>query len=139
MFRNIRTKLVVITSCLSAESELDKKGEVLLKNGVRQVMQLIEVKKGEAERGEITEEEAKEYVRVLLLGEKNAEGKRPIRREIDLGKSGYFIAYTSKDLEAMHPSLEGQDVWEVEEINSQTEKLNELAKDLEKLISAFVL
>lgn len=53
MFRNIRTQLVVITSCLSAESELDKKGEVLLKNGVRQVMQLIEGKEGEAERGEI--------------------------------------------------------------------------------------
>ncbi|SFN71149.1 methyl-accepting chemotaxis protein [Proteiniclasticum ruminis] len=129
MFKKIRTKLVVITSILlltpililgitsylSAKSELDKKGEALLKNGVRQVMQLIEVKKGEAERGEITEEEAKEYVRVLLLGEKNSEGKRPIRREIDLGKSGYFIAYTSKGLEAMHPSLEGQDVWEVEE------------------------
>lgn len=46
MFRNIRTKLVVITSYLSAESELDKKGEVLLKNGVRQVMQLIGGKKG---------------------------------------------------------------------------------------------
>lgn len=102
-------------SYLSAKSQLEDKGETILKNGVRQAMQLIDAKKIEISRGEITLEEAQEEVRVILLGVKDAEGKRPISKNIDLGEHGYFIAYTGEGIEAMHPSLEGQNVWEVED------------------------
>jgi|GEM_PF-1798684 len=100
MFRKIRTKLVVLTSMLlllpilvlgifsylSAKDALDEKGEVILKNGVRQVMQLIDVQKAQVARGEITEEEAMEYVRVLLLGEKMQMGYGPFVETLTWGQ-----------------------------------------------------
>jgi methyl-accepting chemotaxis protein len=103
--------------------QLDEKGEIILKNGVRQAMQLIEAKKLEVERGTLTLEEAQEEVRVMLLGVKDAENKRPISKNIDLGANGYFIAYTGDGVEAMHPSLEGKDVWEVEDKSGNGFKL----------------
>src|SRR5690554_4964952 len=106
----IRKKLILISSTLlilpilvlgsisylNAKSQLDDKGETILKNGVRQAMQLIESKKTEVERGKITLEKAQEEVRMILLGEKDADGKRPISKNIDLGENGYFIAYTGE-------------------------------------------
>lgn len=103
--------------------QLDEKGEIILKNGVRQAMQLIEAKKLEVERGTLTLEEAQEEVRVTLLGVKDADNKRPISKNIDLGAHGYFIAYTGDGVEAMHPSLEGQNVWEVEDKSGNGFKL----------------
>lgn len=113
-----------------AKTQLDEKGEITLKNGVRQAMQLIEAKKLEVERGTLTLEEAQEEVRVTLLGVKDAENKRPISKNIDLGAHGYFIAYTGDGVEAMHPSLEGQNVWEVEDKSGNGFKLvqNQIAQ-----------
>jgi len=127
--QSIRTKLIIISSLLLilpiiaigsasyffAKDQLSQKGEVILKNGVRQVMQLIESKKLEVSRGDITLEEAQEEVRVMLLGPKDAENKRPISKFIDLGPNGYFLAYSVDGVEVMHPSLEGKSVWDVED------------------------
>ena len=129
MKQSIRTKLIIISSLLLilpiiaigsasyffAKDQLSQKGEVILKNGVRQVMQLIESKKLEVSRGDITLEEAQEEVRVMLLGPKDAENKRPISKFIDLGPNGYFLAYSVDGVEVMHPSLEGKSVWDVED------------------------
>lgn len=131
--RNIRftiqLKLVIISSLLltiplaltgafsytTAKSELDKKGEVILKNSVEQALQLIDAKQAEVERGTLTLEEAQEQVKVALLGEKDAEGKRPINSSVDLGENGYFVVYDAQGNEVAHPSLEGQNVWDVED------------------------
>lgn len=132
----IRKKLILISSTLlilpiiilgsisylNAKSQLDDKGEIILKNGVRQAMQLIESKKIEVKRGKISLDKAQEEVRVILLGEKDADGKRPISKNIDLGENGYFIAYTGEGIEAMHPSLEGVDVWAVEDKGGNGQK-----------------
>lgn len=129
MFKTIRTKLILISSILlilpivilgtasyfSAKEELNLKGEVILKNAVHQVRQLIDVKKKEVEWGELTLEEAKESVRQILMTEKNGEGVREIRKDIDLGKQGYFLAYDSKGMVVMHPSLEGESLWDTAE------------------------
>lgn len=129
MFKTIRTKLILISSILlilpivilgtasyfSAKEELNLKGEVILKNAVHQVRQLIDVKKKEVEWGELTLEEAKESVRQILMTEKNGEGVREIRKDIDLGKQGYFLAYDSKGMVVMHPSLEGESLWDTTE------------------------
>lgn len=126
MFQTIRTKLITVSSLLlllpimilgtasylSAKEELNTKGEVILKNGVHQVRQLIEVKKKEVEWGELTLEEAKESIRQILMTEKDKEGKRTIKKDIDLGENGYFIAYDSDGTLVMHPSLEGENLWE---------------------------
>ncbi|MBF4692436.1 methyl-accepting chemotaxis protein [Fusibacter ferrireducens] len=126
---SIRRKLIVISSLLLiipvvaigvtsyffAKNQLTLKGETILKNGVRQVMQLIDAKKVEVERGTISLEEAQEEIRVMLLGVKDADNSRPISKNIDLGPNGYFFAYSIDGVEVMHPSLEGTNVWEVED------------------------
>lgn len=125
----IKRKLILISSLLLivpilvlgsvsyffAKSQLELKGETILKNGVKQSLQLMKAKQLDVENGNITLEEAQEAVRVELLGPKDAENKRPISKNIDLGANGYFIAYTGSGIEAMHPSLEGKDVWAVED------------------------
>ena len=118
MFKTIRTKLITVSSLLlllpiiilgtasylSAKEELNIKGEVILKNSVHQVRQLIEVKKKEVEWGELTLEEAKESIRQILMSEKDKDGKRTIKKDIDLGENGYFIAYDSDGTLVMHPA-----------------------------------
>lgn len=127
--RTIRVKLISMASILMilpliitgifsyqiAKSELNKKGEIALKNSVKQAIQLIDSKQKEIAAGNITVAEAQEQVRVYLLGAKDSEGKRPINKNINLGKNGYFVAYDEKGIEMAHPSLEGKNVWEVED------------------------
>ncbi len=98
-----------------AKSELNKKGEVILKNGVHQAMQFIASKQEEVKKGSITLAEAQEDVKVYLLGAKDSDGKRPTNKTIDLGKNGYFVVYDASGLEVAHPSLEGQNVWDLED------------------------
>jgi methyl-accepting chemotaxis protein len=109
---------LIITGVFSyqiAKSELNKKGELALKNSVKQVLQLIDSKQSEIGLGHLTEAEAQEQVKVYLLGKKDSEGKRPINKNVDLGKSGYFVVYDEKGIEVAHPTLEGKNVWEVED------------------------
>lgn len=112
-----------VTSYIVARDQLDLKGEVILQNGVRQVMQLIEAKKLEVSRGDISLEDAQEEIKVMLLGPMDAEGKRPINRNIDLGEHGYFVVYGTEGTEILHPSLEGQNVWDVEDKSGKGYKL----------------
>lgn len=126
---NIRKKLIIISSLLLivpilvlgsvsyyfAKTQLESKGETILKNGVKQAVQLMKAKQFDVEQGNLTLEEAQEAVRIELLGVKDSENKRPISKNIDLGENGYFIAYTGNGIEAMHPSLEGVDVWGAED------------------------
>lgn len=86
-------------------------------------MQLIDAKKVEIARGDISIEEAQEEIRVLLLGPKDADNKRPISKNIDLGPNGYFLAYSTDGVEVMHPSLEGTSVWETEDKSGSGFKL----------------
>ena len=134
---SIRKKLILISSLLLiipiiaigttsyffAKNQLSLKGETILKNGVKQVMQLIDAKKLEVSRGSITLEEAQEEVRVKMLGVKDADNKRPISKTVDLGPNGYFLAYSSDGVEVMHPSLEGTNVWETEDKSGSGFKL----------------
>lgn len=102
-----------VPSYYIAVSELDLKGEMVLKNSVEGALHLIEAKQEAVSRGELTLEEAQEQVREALIGKKNTDGTRTITSSIDLGKDGYFVAYSRDGVELMHPMLEGQNVWEV--------------------------
>lgn len=106
-----------------AKSELNKKGEVILKNSVVQAMQLIDAKAEQVKLGLIDLETAQEQVKTYLLGPMNSEGKRPINRNIDLGQNGYFIIYDEHGLEVAHPTLEGDNVWEAEDKSGNGFKL----------------
>lgn len=105
----------VITGYIVSKSELNDKGKVILKNSVHQAMMLIDEKKKDIAAGNISEEDAKEAVKQYLLGEKDSEGKRPINKSINLGANGYFMIYDEKGLEVAHPSLEGQNVWDIQD------------------------
>jgi methyl-accepting chemotaxis protein len=134
---SIRSKLILMASLLLiipllitgivsyqiAKGELNNKGEVILKNSVRQALQLIDIKQKEVTKGTVTLAEAQEEVKIYLLGVMNSEGKREINKNIDLGKSGYFVVYDDKGLEVAHPSLEGQNVWDVEDKSGNGFKL----------------
>ena len=134
---SIRQKLVIISTSLlivpililgffsytESKNQLDAKGELILQNGVRQVMQLIESKKVELQRSDVSLEEVQEEIKQMLLGPMNEEGLRPINQNIDLGENGYFIIYDAQGTEVMHPSLEGVNVYDVEDKSDNGFKL----------------
>lgn len=107
--------LIGVTSYLQAKKQLSSKGEIILKNAVTQAMILIDAQKEAVKRGEVSLEDAQEAVKVALLGPMDAEGKRPISKRVDLGEHGYFVVYSPEGDEVLHPSLEGQNVWDVED------------------------
>lgn len=129
---NIHTisfKLVIISSLLlivplltvgmvsyyTAKDQLDEKGKVILKNSVKQAVQLIDEAQERVEDGSITLAEAQEEIKTALIGKKNKDGTREIDSKVDIGENGYFIAYDEKGNELAHPSLEGQNVWDNED------------------------
>lgn len=134
---SIRTKLMVISLVLlmipmtimgvsgyfQSKNQLDEKGKLVLKNAVIQAMDLIDNQKKSVERGEISLDQAQETIKQYLLGPKDDQGKRSIRSDIDLGENGYFIIYSSEGIEVMHPTLEGKNVWDVEDKQGSGMKL----------------
>lgn len=127
--KSIGSKLIAVTTILLivpllitgffsykiAKSELDKKGQVILENGVKQALAVIDLKQKEVENGYLTLEEAQEQVKTYLIGKMGSDGKRPITNNLDLGKNGYFIVYDDAGNEVAHPTLEGKNVWDAED------------------------
>lgn len=104
-----------LTSYFISKNQLTKQGKTILKNGVKMALKLIDAKNEEVKKGTISLADAQEQVRVYLLGTKNADNTRTIQKDVDLGKNGYFIAYSKDGTELMHPSLEGKNVWKTTE------------------------
>ncbi|PIE77273.1 MAG: hypothetical protein CSA13_00110 [Clostridiales bacterium] len=115
--------VIGVTDFLHTKKELNEKGEVILKNAVEQAMQLIDAYQEAVERGSMTKADAQESVKQFLLGPRDEDGKRTINKNIDLGENGYFLAYTPDGIEAMHPSIEGENVWEAEDKSGNGVKL----------------
>ncbi len=93
-----------------AKKELEDSGKILLKNSVEMTLQVIDANQKLVDGGKLTLEDAQERTREYMLGKKNADGTRPINKNVSLGKSGYLLAYTKDGVEAAHPSLEGKSV-----------------------------
>ncbi len=115
--------VIGVTDFLHTKKELNEKGEVILKNAVEQAMQLIDAYQEAVEKGNMTKAEAQESVKQFLLGPRDEDGKRTINKNIDLGENGYFLAYTPDGVEAMHPSIEGKNVWDAEDKSGNGVKL----------------
>lgn len=125
----IKTKLIMITGLLLvipvltlglisyevARKELENSGKTLLKNSVEMTLQVITENQKNVDQSKVTLEEAQENVREYMLGKKNADGTRPINKNLSLGQNGYLIAYTKDGIEAAHPSLEGKNVLETKD------------------------
>jgi methyl-accepting chemotaxis protein len=120
----IKKKLILVTGLLLlipvltlgiisyevAKKELEESGKVLLKNSVEMTLRVIDGKQKLVDDGKITLDEAQESVREYMLGEKNADGTRPLNDSTSLGKNGYLLAYTQEGIEAVHPTLEDKSV-----------------------------
>lgn len=129
----IRSKLFIISVCLllipslvigvssyySAKTNLDNLGEKTLKNGVEMALLLIDSKNTSVKNGELTLEEAQEQVKQYLLGDLQSDGTRALTSKVDLGANGYFVAYGEDGLEIAHPSIEGTNGWENQDIDGQ--------------------
>lgn len=98
-----------------AKHQLDEKGETLLKNSVKMAKMLIASKYVEVQSGQTDEDEAIENIKETLQGKLQNDGTRLLHHTIDLGKNGYFIIYDLNGNEVMHPTLEGQNVLEVQD------------------------
>lgn len=95
----------------TAKSELDAMGEATLKQHVDMTIQLIDAYQSMVEKGVLTREEAQEQVRIRSVGPKKTDGKT---REIvnKIGEYGYAFAIDAKGMDVMHPSREGENLWE---------------------------
>lgn len=123
----IRLKLILVTGLLLilpvlalggisysvAKGELESGGKTLLKNSVEMTLQVIDTNQKLVDQGKLSLDEAKENVRVYMLGTKQADGTRQLNKNLTLGESGYLLAYTQEGVEAAHPSLEGKSVIDV--------------------------
>src|SRR5699024_5568160 len=106
-----------IFSYQKSASSLDDLGATNLQNSVEMTIEMIEALDEEVENGNLSLKEAQEKVKVSILGEKDSEGLRPINKDIDLGEFGYmFIADSNGNLIA-HPTIEGENTWNREDIN----------------------
>ncbi|MEC0089265.1 methyl-accepting chemotaxis protein [Paenibacillus macquariensis] len=91
--------------------------ESKLSSSVNLALALIENMEKSVQLGQLTELEAQEQVRTLLLGAKDADGTRPINKSIDLGTNGYFFILDNKGKLLAHPKLEGDNIWDKQTSN----------------------
>src|SRR5690625_130402 len=127
----IRTKLILasvllltipllvlgILSYQKAKNTLDDYGNTRLQNSVEMTISMIAALNKEVEKGNISLEDAQEEVKIAILGEKDAEGNRPINKNIDVGENGYIYILDENGTQLAHPSIEGENVWEEQDEN----------------------
>ncbi|MDF2843043.1 MAG: mcpC1 [Herbinix sp.] len=113
LFLLIPSTFIGISSYLVAKNQLDVQGENMLINNVNATLQLISLKNEDVEAGKLTLEEAQEQVKEYMLGKKQADGTRPVSDNMKFGENGYLVAYGADGLEIAHPSIEGQNVWDL--------------------------
>ncbi len=109
----VATLSVGLAGYVIAKRELDARGATILVNAVKQARMLIDAKHRAVVNGTLNEERAIEEIKIQLLGPLQSDGTRALHGNIDLGPNGYLILYDLEGTEIMHPTLEGQRVWEV--------------------------
>lgn len=124
--RSIKAKLIIVSMLIltvplillgilsyqKSVSSLDELGATNLKNSVEMTIELIEALNAEVEKGNLPLEEAQEQVKIAVLGEMEADGTRPINKNIDLGENGYIFILGDDGEQIAHPILEGENSWD---------------------------
>ncbi|UOF91659.1 methyl-accepting chemotaxis protein [Fodinisporobacter ferrooxydans] len=130
-FKSLRTELIIICLLIlaipsiiigilgyeTAKSELDKSGKIQLINDVRLVNSTIGELNKEVEAGRLPLQVAQERVKEMILGPKDASGKRPINHAFNLGANGYFFVFDKHATEIAHPTLEGKNLWNMKSVD----------------------
>ena len=104
-----------IIGYIVSKQQLNEKGEIILQNGVDMAIQMIDLAQKDVEKGKLSLEDSQERVKEYLLGELQSDGTRPNISPLDLGEHGYFVVYGLDGEEIAHPSLEGQNMWDVKD------------------------
>ncbi|MGE7093309.1 methyl-accepting chemotaxis protein [Lysinibacillus sp. NPDC048646] len=141
-FRSIKTKLIVFSLILliiplvtlgflsyqQSKSSLEDVGKENLKNSVEMTIEMIKFLNKDVEAGKLPLAEAQEKVKVAILGEKTAEGKRPLNKNIKLGDNGYIFVVDQEGVSVANPNIEGANVWD--EVDSNGVKfIQEMIKE----------
>ncbi len=106
----ISTGLVGTVNYIVVKGELDQVGQQSLKNGTLGILNLIEQLDAQVQNGKLTLEEAQESARTQIVGKKVEDNKRSIDNPVKYGDNFYFYAFQDNGLVETHPSLEGQDI-----------------------------
>lgn len=109
----VPTIVIGFSSYTVSKNEMNESGKAALENSVRMVIGMINLLNEQVENGSLTLEQAQEKLRVELLGEKNADNKRPVKSEYTVGETGYPWAIAKDARSVMNPSNEGQDLTDV--------------------------
>ncbi|MET3941645.1 methyl-accepting chemotaxis protein [Paenibacillus sp. PvP094] len=109
----VPTIVIGFSSYTVSKNEMNESGKAALENSVRMVIGMINLLNEQVENGSLTLEQAQEKLRVELLGDKNADNKRPVKSEYTVGETGYPWAVGKDAHSVMNPSNEGQDLTDV--------------------------
>lgn len=101
-----------------AKKALVEKGKINLKNSVLLASEYIESQYKLVEVGALHEETAIEIIKATLAGPLNEDGSRKLHQNINLGDNGYFIIYNQEGYEVMHPTLEGEYVFDEQDLEN---------------------
>ncbi|HJV18222.1 MAG TPA: methyl-accepting chemotaxis protein, partial [Bacillales bacterium] len=96
---------------------LNDLGKTNLKNSVKITLEMIDELNENVEDGKMSLKDAQEQVKISILGKKNADDKRPINQNINLGKNGYMFVLDNEGTEVAHPNLEGKNIWDQQDLN----------------------
>ncbi|MDN4494371.1 methyl-accepting chemotaxis protein [Ureibacillus aquaedulcis] len=109
-----------IFSYQKSSDSLNELGQTNLKNSVQHTIELMTVLNEQVENGDISLDEAKEKVKISILGEMQEDKTRPINKNFDLGENGYVFVSDSEGNMVAHPNSEGTNLWDKEDINGKT-------------------
>ncbi|MGE7667607.1 methyl-accepting chemotaxis protein [Ureibacillus composti] len=108
-----------IFSFQKSSNSLSALGETNLKNSVEYTIELMNVLNEQVENGDLTLDEAKEKVKLAILGEKQQDNTRPINKNLDLGENGYVFISDNEGILIAHPTNEGSNLWDKQDIDGK--------------------
>lgn len=108
----VPTLTIAAIGYLEAKNETDLLIRENLENSVKLMIQNINQLQEMVDRGDLPLEQAQEQAKVVMLGEIDKDGKRPINPNIDLGENGYYFVLDEQGTLLAHPSSEGQNLWD---------------------------
>lgn len=113
IFLAVPSLLIGIIGYQSSTSSLNALGAAGLQTDVRMTIEMIGALDKQVKVGKVLLADAQEQVKEAILGEKDADGKRPINPRLNLGKHGFIFIINSAGVELAHPNFEGVNVWNV--------------------------